>query len=163
MKRMRIGTLIFALFVPLLVGGLSAALSYRAMLAYGTMNKPPLSPPPWVFSVVWTLLYIMMGVASYFVLVSEAELSNKVSALIVYSIQLLLNFMWSIFFFNMSLHLVAFFWLMLMWCMVLYCAYEFYSINRVASFLLFPYVLWLTFAAYLNFGVFYLEMKSNSV
>lgn len=158
MRKMSIGTLIAALFIPLLIGGTSAALSSRAMAVYGTMNKPPLSPPAWVFTVAWTILYIMMGLASYFIIVSDAEPISKAMALCVYAIQLAMNFMWSIMFFNWSLYLAAFVWLIIMWCLILVCAFRFYSINKIATYLFIPYILWLTFAAYLNFGAYLLNM-----
>ncbi len=161
MRRISIGTLIMALFLPLLVGGISAALSAQGMVAYGSMNKPPLSPPPWVFSVAWTILYLMMGLASYFVLVSDADNRSKAMALIIYTIQLAMNFMWSIMFFNWGVYLTAFVWLIIMWAIVILCAYRFYSINRMATYLMIPYILWLTFAAYLNMGSYLLNMDGK--
>ena len=146
MRRISVGTLIFALFIPLFVGAVSAALSRKGMLMYGDMQKPPLSPPPWVFSVAWTILYIMMGLASYFIIVSETDMRSKAMALIIYSVQLAMNFMWSIFFFNMGILLFSFVWLMIMWGIVILCALRFFPINRTAAFLLIPYILWLIFA-----------------
>lgn len=159
MKKISIGTLIIALLIPLLIGGISAALSSKGMATYGSMKKPPLSPPPWVFSVAWTILYIMMGIASYFIIVSETSMSSKAMALIVYVIQLVMNFAWSIIFFNAGEYLISFIWLMVMWCIVILCAVRFYPISRVATCLFIPYILWLTFAAYLNLGAYILSIK----
>lgn len=161
MRKISVGTLIFALFIPLLVGAVSAALSRKGMLLYGDMQKPPLSPPPWVFSVAWTILYLMMGFASYYIIVSETDMRAKAMALVIYSIQLAMNFMWSIFFFNMGALLFSFVWLIIMWGMVILCAFRFFNISRVASFLLIPYILWLTFAAYLNMGSYILNMRAK--
>lgn len=161
MRKISVGTLIFALFIPLLVGAVSAALSRKGMLLYGDMQKPPLSPPPWVFSVAWTILYLMMGLASYFIIVSETDMRAKAMALIIYSVQLAMNFMWSIFFFNMGILLFSFVWLMIMWGIVILCAFRFFPINRTAAFLLIPYILWLTFAAYLNMGSYILNMNTK--
>ena len=157
MKKISVGTLILSLLVPLLVGGTSAALSATGMVMYGNMNKPPLSPPVWVFSVAWTILYFMMGLASYYIIVSEAETYSKAMALIVYAIQLVMNFMWSIMFFNWGSFLAAFIWLIIMWVIVILCAIRFYRISRKATYLLFPYIVWLGFAAYLNMGAYVLN------
>ena len=157
MKKMNIGIMVLALLVPLIVGGISATLSAQGMLAYGDMNKPPLSPPPWVFSVAWTILYLMMGAASYFVLVSDGGGKHKIMAMVIYGLQLAMNFMWSILFFNYDMYLFAFIWLMVMWCMVIICAFRFFTISKLAAYMLIPYILWLTFAAYLNLGTYLLN------
>ncbi len=152
--------LIIALLIPLLVGAISAALSSDGMAIYGAMKKPPLSPPSWVFSVAWTILYIMMGAASYLILISETSLASRATALILYCIQLTMNFLWSIIFFNWSAYLTSFIWLIVMWLLVIVCAVRFYSINRLATILFIPYILWLTFAAYLNLGTYFLSIDS---
>ena len=159
MKKISFGTLIIALLIPLLVGAVSAALSYKGMAMYGEMKKPPLSPPSWVFPVAWTILYIMMGLSSYFIIVSDAEFGHKNMLLFMYFLQLGMNFMWSILFFRWGTLLTAFWWLMVMWCIVILCAIRFYSVSRIASCLLIPYIIWLTFAAYLNMGAYILSNK----
>lgn len=157
MKRIRLGVLIGALAIPLLVGMISAALSSKGMAAYGSMDKPLLSPPAWVFSIVWTILYLMMGFASYLVITAEANKRSRIMALFLYIIQLAMNFWWSIIFFNEGLYLIAFIWLLVMWGIVVFCAFKFYMINRLAGCLMMPYIIWLTFAAYLNLGVCILQ------
>ena len=159
MKRNNIGILIVALLIPLVVGGLSAVCSAQGMAAYGTMNKPPLSPPAWVFSVAWTILYVIMGLASYYIFAAETYAGEKTMPLSLYGIQLLMNFMWSIVFFVWKMYLLAFFWLMVMWIIVIYCALRFYKISKTAGCLMIPYIAWLTFAAYLNIGSYLLNMK----
>lgn len=160
MKRINIGALIIALLIPLLVGALSAAISAKGMNDYGTMSKPPLSPPAWAFPVAWTILYIMMGLASYCVFVSESGFGNKTLALLLYCVQLGMNFMWSIIFFNANEYLLAFAWLIVMWCIVIFCAVRFWNISRMATYLFVPYIAWLTFAAYLNLGTYIISIKS---
>lgn len=160
MKKFSLLTLMIALLIPLLIGGISASISYQGMATYGTMNKPPLSPPAWVFSVAWTILYLMMGLASYLIIRTEADSRSHAMALIIYAIQLFMNFMWSILFFNWGIYLWAFIWLMCMWVIVIICAFRFYRINRLAAYLMIPYILWLTFAAYLNLGAYLL--RSNN-
>ena len=157
MKKVRLLPFIIAVLIPLLVGIVSAMISSKGMAMYGTMSKPPLSPPAWVFPVAWTILYIMMGIASYFVFVSDADSKLKMMALLIYIIQLAMNFMWSILFFNWKLYLVAFVWLIVMWGLVIICAFRFYGINKAAGYMMIPYIVWLTFAAYLNLGIFLLN------
>lgn len=157
MKKISIGTMILSLLIPLLVGGISAALSAKGMATYGEMRKPPLSPPAWTFSVAWTLLYVMMGLASYFVITSDS--GNKKIAIVIYLMQLAMNFMWSIIFFRWGAYLPAFIWLFVMWCLVILCIARFYSINRLAACLLIPYIVWLSFAAYLNMGAYVLSLE----
>lgn len=161
MKRMNIVALVISILIPLAVGGISAALTSKGMTMYSSMEKPPLSPPAWVFSVAWTLLYIMMGLASYFIIVSEADPRSKAMVLTIYGIQLAMNFMWSIVFFNWGMFLFAFIWLVIMWALVCFCAFRFASISSIAGYLMSPYVLWLIFAAYLNFGAYMLRMDDK--
>lgn len=157
MKEFRIKTLIFALLLPLITGALSAAISSKGMSMYAIMDKPPLSPPAWVFPVVWTILYLMMGIASYPILVSDS--SEKYMALVFYAMQLIMNFSWSILFFSWEMYLFAFIWLIIMWVVVIICTRFFFQINKLSGWLMVPYILWLTFAAYLNMGVFVLARR----
>lgn len=159
MKRVGIVTLMISFLIPLLVGGISSALSSEGMAMYGTMAKPPLSPPAWVFPVAWTILYLMMGLASCMILTSDAGGRGKTVALTLYAVQLAMNFMWSIFFFKWDMYLVAFIWLMVLWLVVIACAFRFFGIRRIAAYLMVPYIIWLTFAAYLNLGAYILRAK----
>lgn len=143
--------------VPLLVGGLSALITRTGMDIFETINKPSLSPPGWLFPVVWTILFILMGIASYLVLVSEKPQGEINRALTVYGIQLIFNFFWSIFFFNFSLYLFSFIWLVLLWLLILATAVLFYRISKPAGYLMIPYLLWVTFAGYLNFQIYLLN------
>ena len=149
--------LIICIVLPLLVGALSALLTRESMMLFASVQKPPLSPPGWLFPVVWTILYTLMGIASYLVLTSEAPKEEIVKALNVYLYQLLVNFLWSTWFFNFQWYLFAFFWLVLLWVMILVTLVRFYRISKLAGYLLIPYLLWVTFAGYLNFGVFLLN------
>ena len=144
--------LLICLAIPLAVGGLSALLS-GGMGDYTNFVQPPLSPPGWVFPVVWTILYLLMGYASYRVLTADAPRDEIRKALTLYGVQLLLNFLWSPIFFGLGWYWVAFAELMLLWALVLLTIRAFNKIDNKASDLLLPYLLWLTFAAYLNFGV----------
>ena len=142
--------------IPLAVGGLAALLS-GGMSGYKTLNQPPLSPPGWIFPLVWTALYLLMGEASYRVLVSGKDATLVKKALVAYGIQLFLNFLWPLFFFGGQLYLTAFFVLLLLWVAILITLRWFSQIDELAGDLLIPYLLWVTFAGYLNFGVFLLN------
>ena len=150
-------SLIAALAIPLAVGGLSAWVTKDAMERFAELDQPPLSPPGWVFPVVWTILFILMGVSSYLVGTSGMPGRERRNALLLYGVQLVVNFFWSIFFFNMGWYLFSFFWLALLWLLVLETIDLFWKISRSAGILLFPYLAWITFAGYLNFGIFLLN------
>ena len=127
------------------------------MKEFVRLRQPPLSPPMWVFPVVWTILFLMMGLASYLVYTSDTRRGEKRSALWVYGVQLAVNFVWPILFFNLNWWLPAFFWLFLLWLMILGMTVQFYRIRLMAGFLLIPYLVWVTFAGYLNFGIYFLN------
>ena len=142
--------------IPLAVGGLSALLS-GGMDSYKIMNQPPLSPPGWVFPVVWTILYLLMGEASYRVLTSGEDTALVRTALIAYGAQLALNLLWSPVFFGLQMYLLAFFVLIALWIAIFVTMRLFSGIDERAGTLLIPYLLWVSFAGYLNFGVFLLN------
>ncbi len=148
--------LIISILIPLFVGGLSALITKDSMAQFDTINKPPLSPPGWLFPVVWTILFILMGIASYLVWTAGKPYRAK-TALTVYGIQLAFNFFWSIIFFNLNAYLFAFVWLIVLWLLIILTAFLFYRISKPAGFLLIPYILWVTFAGYLNFAIFLLN------
>ncbi len=148
--------LITCIIIPLAVGGVAALLTRGSMQAFDTLNKPPLSPPGWLFPIVWTILYILMGIASYLVATSGQPYRSR-SALTVYGIQLVFNFFWSIIFFNLEMYLFAFIWLVLLWLFILTTTFLFYRISKAAGYLMLPYLLWVTFAGYLNLAIFLLN------
>lgn len=143
--------------LPLLVGGAAALLTSESMKVFETVNKPPLSPPGWLFPIAWTILYTLMGIATYLMLTAEAEKQEKVRALSVYIYQLIVNFLWPTFFFNLQWYLFSFLWLVLLWVLVLITLLRYYNISKPAGYLLIPYLVWLTFAGYLNFGIWLLN------
>ena len=148
--------LLWCLAIPLGVGGVSALLTSGNMQMFEDINKPPLSPPGWVFPVVWTILYISMGVALYIVVVAKDK-KNNLPAYISFGVQLFFNFFWSIIFFNTRAYLFAFVWLVLLWVAIIVNIYFFYKINKTAGKILIPYLIWVTFAGYLNFGIYLLN------
>ena len=146
--------LITCLAIPLAVGSLSSLLTRNSMETFQAITKPDLAPPGWLFPVVWTILYILMGIASYLVLTSGKP-NDK--ALATYGIQLVFNFFWSIIFFNLELYLFAFIWLVLLWLLILKTTLLFYQISKPAGYLMIPYLLWVAFAGYLNFSIYLLN------
>lgn len=151
MRKLQIKPLVISLLISLGTGGLSALLTADSMRQYENLYKPPLSPPGIVFPIVWTILFILMGIAAYFVYIAES--SDRESALKLYFIQLILNLGWSIIFFSFRAYLLAFAWLLLLWYMVYLTTKEFYKIDKKAGILMIPYILWITFAAYLNLAI----------
>ena len=149
--------LLTCLLIPLSVGAVSGIVSGGGIDGFDSMIKPPLSPPSWLFPIVWTLLFILMGIASYLVLVSGAEKDDIIRALTFYGIQLFFNFFWSIIFFNLQWYLVAFVWLVVLWILIVTTTVLFYRISKPAGYLMIPYILWVAFAGYLNFAIFLLN------
>lgn len=148
--------LLLCLAIPLAVGGLSALIS-GGMADYRDLNQPPLAPPGWVFPVVWSVLYLLMGYASYRVLTAGADKQQTKQALIAYGVQLFLNFLWSPVFFGLQWRLTAFWVLLLLWAAIYITIRRFSRIDERAGDLLLPYILWVTFAGYLNLGVYFLN------
>lgn len=156
-QRIKWKPLLIALALPLAVGGFSAFLTRDGMKAFASLRQPPLSPPSWLFPVVWTLLYLMMGYASYLIWVSGVSENRRERALTVYGLSLAANFLWPILFFTMQAWLPAFLLLLVLWILVGASMLLFGAIDPKAGKLLIPYLLWLTFAAYLNLAVWLLN------
>lgn len=155
--KINIPLLIKCILIPLVVGAVSAFLSSDAMMAFDLLNKPALSPPAWLFPVVWTILYTLMGISSYLVLVSDADREEIQNALKIYALQLVVNFLWPTFFFNFQWYLFAFVWLVLLWVLVFIMIWRFKDVSKLAAYLNIPYILWLTLAGYLNFSIWLLN------
>ena len=147
--------LLISIIIPLAVGGISSLITMNGFENYGNIQQPPLSPPSWLFPIVWTILYVMMGFASY--LIYETKDNNNKHALIFYSIQLAINFIWPIFFFGFDAYFFSFILIIILLIFVILTMISFYRINKTAGLLLIPYLLWLIFAAYLNLGVYLLN------
>ena len=154
---LKLRQLIPALLLPLAVGAAAGFLTKDGMMMYTIMAKPPLSPPAWLFPVVWTGLYIMMGLASALVWSAGVSVSRRDRALSAYALSLVANFVWPFLFFWLELYNVAFFWLLMLWGIVAVCTLLFWYIRKSAGLLMLPYIVWLGFAAYLNLGVWILN------
>lgn len=147
-KRSSIILLIAAIALPLLVGGLATLISGGTSQGF---RKPPLSPPDWVFPVVWNILYILIGLASYLIYKDSDYKFND--ALKAYFYQLFVNFLWPIVFFRFEYYTASVVVLGVLILLVIGNIIEFYKLNHTAGLLLVPYLIWCLFALYLNIGV----------
>ena len=149
--------LFICIAIPVIVGMVSALLTRNSMELFQSIDKPPLAPPGWLFPVVWTILYVLMGISSYLILQSGEEREEIRKALTIYGYQLVVNFLWPTFFFNFGWYFFSFLWLVLLWVLVLIMIMRFKDINKLAAYMNIPYLVWLTFAGYLNLGIWILN------
>lgn len=156
MNKRKWQSLIIAVAIPEVVGAIAGFISAPAMMEQSqTLLMPPLQPPAWVFPVVWTVLYLLMGIASWLVWQDGTDESKR--ALGLYAVQLFCNFLWPIAFFTLEWRLFAFFWLLALIVLVYLTMRAFGRIDRRAGWLLLPYLVWCCFAAYLNMGLYLLN------
>ena len=155
MTKIRWKSLVKHVALPLAVGGLAALLTRGNMAVYDAIVKPAFAPPPILFPIVWTVLYVLMGVSTY--LLGPESSEDKSAAKAVYLLQLLVNFFWPILFFNKRAFLLAFIWLVLLWILIGVMIWRYERINRTAAFLQIPYWVWVTFAGALNFSIYWLN------
>ncbi len=153
----KIFSYIIAILIPLGVGGLSAFLTKDNMNIYDIIVKPKLAPPGILFPIAWSILYVLMGIGSALVYNTEGKKKEKRQALTVYAVQLIVNFFWSILFFNKRLFLASFLWLVLLWILIIVMIVKFSKVNKAAAWLQVPYLLWVTFAGYLNLAIYLLN------
>lgn len=146
---------LFFILSALGVGAISALITMNNMDIYSKINVPPLSPPGFLFPIVWTVLYILMGVSAGIIYNSNS--SKKDDALFIYGASLVLNFFWSIFFFNLQNFIFAFIIILALLFSIVLTVIKYYKINKLASLLQIPYILWVTFATYLNFAIILLN------
>lgn len=144
---------ILLVVTPLLIGIASSILTRDMMIEYGNLNKPFLAPPTIVFPIAWTILYLLMGFGAAIIYSKEEYSTYRSTGLVLHVVQLILNFFWSIIFFNMGQYVFAFIWLIILWLVVLSMIMNYKKISKTAFVLNVPYIVWLTFAAYLNLAV----------
>ena len=153
----KIKSYVIAILIPIAAGLLSAFFTRNNMDLYQSIIKPPLAPPAILFPIVWTILYTLMGISSAIVYNSDADSEDKKQALLLYGLQLIVNFFWSILFFNQRAFLLSLIWLVLLWILILWMIVCFYKINKTAAWLQIPYLLWVSFAGYLNLMIYLLN------
>ncbi|MBQ8119610.1 MAG: tryptophan-rich sensory protein [Ruminococcus sp.] len=154
-NELKVKPFIIALAIPFGVQLLSYFVTRGSMDFYAQIDKPPFSPPGWLFPVVWTILYALMGISSYIVWDARSQYSKE--ALIIYGIQLAFNFLWSVFFFVLQSFLLSFVWLCGLFILIIIMMAAFHKVQPIAAFLQIPYAAWVVFAGYLNAGIFLLN------
>ncbi len=153
----KIKAYIIGILIPLAAGGLAAFLTRNSMDIYQSIVKPELAPSAILFPIVWTILYILMGISSTTIFNSDAGANEKSGALLIYVLQLMVNFFWSILFFNQMAFLSSFVWIIILWVLIVAMIVSFYKINKTAALLQIPYLLWVTFAGYLTLMIYLLN------
>lgn len=155
MFKKNISTFLVFLLIPIAAGMVSSLLAGNVSATYNNLNQPDLSPPAYVFPIIWTILYILMGISSYLIFRSDSP--DKVGVLKLYFTQLFINFLWSPIFFRFHLYYMGFILLLLLIVLILAMIVQFYKINPLAGILQIPYLLWCCFAAYLSYQIYYLN------
>ncbi len=148
---------IISVLIALAVGGLSAFVTKDYMDIYDEITRPPLVPPGFIFPIVWTVLYTLMGIGSAIMYTKCRETECNDTWGVIYILQLVVNFFWSIIYFRMRSFFFAFIWLLLLIGLVIWMIIEFRKISKTAAYLQIPYLIWILFAAFLNFMTFILN------
>ena len=149
---------IFCILLCLSAGGIGSTFTASAIPAwYATLAKPSFSPPNWIFAPVWTLLYIMMGLAAALVWQKSLQAPQVRAALVTFLIQLILNMIWSFLFFGLRSPLYGLIDILFLWAMILVTIAQFSKVSIPAALFLIPYIFWVTFAFGLNLGIFLLN------
>jgi len=156
--KQNIKTYAIAIAIPLAVGILSSLLTMNNMEIYSTLNTPPLAPPSILFPIVWTILYILMGISSGMVWLHREKYPKSADeGLSYYAMSLVFNFTWSIIFFNFRMFFLAFLWLLVLLYLIVRTILAYRKVSPTAAYLQIPYAVWVTFAGYLNFSIWYLN------
>jgi tryptophan-rich sensory protein len=158
MKLKDIFKLIIAVLIVELVGVVGSFFTTSSISSwYPTLIKPALNPPNWVFAPVWTTLYALIGVSVFLIWRHGLRQRRIRIALTIFSAQLILNVIWSIIFFGFQNPLLAFIEIIILWLAIVWTIFAFYKISRLAACLLMPYIIWVSFAAYLNYSIWLLN------
>lgn len=155
MKKQSWKPYVVSIFCTLAASGLVGWATSGAMAAYESVRKSPLTPPSFVFPIVWTILYTLMGISA--AMIYQSNSPGKRRALIIYAIQLIVNLAWSFLFFNLQIYGLSFFWLLLLLVLIIVMIIQFWPINRTAALLQIPYLIWVSFAGYLAYSVWILN------
>ena len=147
--------LVISIIIPIFVGFISYLLSSKGIRNFDLLKKPFLAPPSFLFPIVWTILYLLMGYSSY--LVYESNDYHSSCCLLIYIVNLFLNFLWTPIFFEFELRLFALIIILLLDLVIIYMIYCFYGVNKKAAYLQIPYLVWCLFATYLNLSIYLLN------
>ena len=143
--------------IPITVGSIASFITRDGMAAFEMLRQPALSPPEWLFPIVWSALYFFMGVSSYWIMRANTPKEQKEKAILLYEYQLAANFLWPTFFFHFEWYLFSFVWLVFLWLLVLRMILQFGRIDKKAAWINRPYLVWLSFAGYLNLAIWWLN------
>ena len=146
--------LIIIAIITFIIGGLFSFLTISGIDAFKSLKKP-IEIPGFIFPIVWSILYILMSVSLYIVL--ESNNQNKNKGLVIYGLQLVVNSLWTLIFFGLKNYLLSFVWLVLLFGLIIYMLIVFFRINKTATYLNIPYILWVMFAGYLNLSIYLLN------
>ena len=152
--KINIRKLLISIIVPLFLGSIVGLLTSTGN-NYNELIQPNFAPPSIIFPIVWTMLYILMGISSY--IISESNSYDKTNALFFYILQLIVNLLWSFIFFTFKLYLLAFLWILLLIVLVVIMIRKFYNISKISGLLQIPYIIWLIFASILNLSIYILN------
>ncbi|RZK65261.1 MAG: tryptophan-rich sensory protein [Pedobacter sp.] len=153
-KKFSFVAFVINLIIPMGVGALGSFLTQESVKTwYVTLNKPSFTPPNWAFPTVWTTLFVLMGIASYLVWQKRKQVEHLPRVAAIYAIQLLLNLMWSFFFFYSKQIDAAFYEILALLAMIAVNGYVFYKIDKTAGLLFIPYFLWVSYATVLTFTI----------
>lgn len=155
MKRINIKKLLADIIITFIIGNIFSVFATGSMKKFVNIKKPVLSPPGIIFPIVWSILFILMGISLYIIKNSNDLDKNK--AVFVYFTQLIINSLWTLFFFILDFKLFSFIWIILLILLVIYMLILFRSIDKKAFYLNIPYLLWLIFASYLNLSIYLLN------
>ena len=153
MKKINYKLLILNIILPLAIGGIGSLLGNPNN--FDLINKPEFTPPAIVFPIVWTILFILMGISAY--IISTSDDRDKKKAYIIYIAQLIVNGLWPLFFFRLGWYLFSFIWILLLITLVIIMIDKFYKINKTSGYLQLPYLAWLIFASILNLSIYLLN------
>ncbi len=157
MKKGKVTELLIFVIATELIGFLSSFFAGNTSTFYDKLTKPPLSPPGWIFPIIWAILYALMGISAFFIFSANAKHDQRKSALVLYGIQLFVIFSWSIVFFRFEQIGAAFGVVLLLLLLVFWMLIHFWRIYSPAAYLNIPYLLWLLFATYLNLAILLLN------
>ena len=146
---------LISILIPLVLGFLSGIISMGGIREFNSLEKPLLAPPGFIFPIVWTILYILMGISSYLIYKENNYYSS--CSLKIYAISLFVNLLWSPIFFGLNLRLFAFIWIILLDILVVYMIICYFKVNKKAAYLQIPYLIWCLFATYLNLAFYLLN------
>jgi len=150
-----------SILIPLIIGFLGGIFTSKSVSSwYPKLKKPPFNPPNWLFAPVWTILFVLIGISFYFVWNKNFgnNRKTKILCLTVYSIQLLFNFLWSILFFGLRNAFLAFIEIIILWFLIVTNIIVFYKVSKISAYLLFPYLIWVSFASVLNWFMMMLNL-----